>query len=692
MSARKLILVCVLTLGIVVFSGATASAKQLHGPITGVIGLGEEGHTGGSADGELAGPSGVAIDQTTERIYVVDQGNNRVEEYEASGGYVSKFTGSATPEGSFSAPTAVAVDQQTGDVYVVDTGHNVVDKFTSAGAYLCELSGIGRGCQATPAEPPTFSTPIGVAVDPTTGGPSSGDVYVSDRENRSVDVFTSLGADVTQFQPEAKPWGLAVDATGDIFAALSRASEVNEYTVEGSLVRGFSGQMRTVGVDLQDGNIFIGAEPEGVYGLEEFNSSGTELASFGVGLMSAPGVASPGLAVSSATHAVYAADTANNVVDVFGLVTIPDPSGCTATAVGTTTATLHGEVNPRDTKAESLFQYGTEPSYGLETPLSLVGGGAEVETNFPVEAEVTELIPGTIYHCRVNATNSTGLFNDGADGTFETRPLAPTVDEPPAFATEVTTTDAILNGEVNPGNGPTTYHFVYGLHANAYTETLPSVGIGTGFASVPVKQALPPASLAPNTTYHFALIASNASGTVTGSDETFTTAGIGTPPETPPVVSTGPAEAIAPNTATLTGTAYPEGTATICCFALGIDPTYGTLIFTGEAGREGGAVQVTQPVANLQPGTTYHYRLECFNAAGTTIGLDRAFTTGTFPQEIFQPATAALVPIPVFPKVKNPVVKHPKKKKKKKPKTKTKKKHHNHKAKGANAHRRKPRH
>jgi hypothetical protein len=299
-----------------------------------------------------------------------------------------------------------------------------------------------------------------------------------------------------------------------------------------------------------------------------------------------------------------------------------------------------------------------------------------------VANETSGLIPGETYHCRLTATDTEGLVfglvNRGPDGTFQMLPLLPVVDEPTAFATEVTMSEATLNGEINPGNGPTTYHFAYGFHAGSYTSVLPSVGIGTGFASIPVKQAIPTASLAPNTTYHFALVASNAAGTVVGADETFKTASNGTPPETPPVVSTGPAESIAQNTATLTGVVYPENARTTYRFELGTGTEYGTTILGGEAGREGGEVKVAQPIGNLQPGVTYHYRLVAVNAAGTTIGLDRAFTTSTFPQEIFQPVTPALVPIPVFPKVKNPVIKLPKKKKSKKKR---------HKAKGAKPHR-----
>ena len=615
---------------LVVLSCSPASAKQVYGPVTAVIGQGEEGHTGGSANGELAGPSGVAIDQSTGDVYVVDKGNNRVERYEASGGYLSQFNGG--PGHTLSEPSAVAVDQNTGDVYVADTGHNAVDKFTPAGAYICQLTGVGRGCQANPTEPPTFSAPAGVAVDPTSGSPTSGDLYISDTQNAVVDVFTATGADVTQFQPGEEPLGLGVDSAGNVFVAVSFSGRVQEYSPGGAAellrIRGIAA--RAVGVDLQSGDFFVGAEPAEAYRMIQFGPSGSELESFGLGAISNPGFTSPGIAVNSASHAVYAADTGTNIVDVFGLVKLPDPAGCAATTITSTSATLIGTVNPRDTRAESLFQYGGTSEYGLETGLSLVGGGAEVEAEVPVEATVTALTPGTLYHCRIDAINGVGQFNDGQDGTFETPPLPPAVDEPPAFATEVTANSAILNGVVNPGNAFTTYHFAYGLHAHAYTQSLPEIGIGTGLTPVSVEQALSKGTLAPNTTYHFALIATNPApaGTVTGTDEEFTTAPANPQPETPPTATTGAAESITQNTATLTGTIDPKGAPTEYRFELGTTPAYGTVLYGGR--REAGAVGVTQPLGNLQPGVTYHYRVVASNLAGTAVGEDQTFTTAIY--------------------------------------------------------------
>ncbi|HEY7951657.1 MAG TPA: hypothetical protein VID70_01640, partial [Solirubrobacteraceae bacterium] len=107
-----------------------------------------------------------------------------------------------------------------------------------------------------------------------------------------------------------------------------------------------------------------------------------------------------------------------------------------------------------------------------------------------------------------------------------------------------------------------------------------------------------------------------------------------------------------------------------------LSTAYGTQIYGGEAGREGGSVPASVAAGNLLPGTVYHYRLVAVNAAGTTVGLDRTFTTTTFPQQIFNPPTLGLVPIPVFPPVKNPKYKPPRKHHKHPPKKSKRKRAH----------------
>jgi hypothetical protein len=74
---------------------------------------------------------------------------------------------------------------------------------------------------------------------------------------------------------------------------------------------------------------------------------------------------------------------------------------------------------------------------------------------------------------------------------------------------------------VNPGGQATTYYFQYGP-TTAYGSQTPPTSAGGGSASVHVSAAVGP--LAPNTTYHYRLVGTNASATRAGADRSFKTA------------------------------------------------------------------------------------------------------------------------------------------------------------------------
>jgi hypothetical protein len=94
-------------------------------------------------------------------------------------------------------------------------------------------------------------------------------------------------------------------------------------------------------------------------------------------------------------------------------------------------------------------------------------------------------------------------------------------------ATNVTSTTATVNGSVDSGKEQTTYHFEYGK-TTAYGTNTPDQNAGKGNKASNVSADL--ATLAPSTTYHFRLVATNASGSVAGADMTFTTLAEGQPP------------------------------------------------------------------------------------------------------------------------------------------------------------------
>ncbi len=95
------------------------------------------------------------------------------------------------------------------------------------------------------------------------------------------------------------------------------------------------------------------------------------------------------------------------------------------------------------------------------------------------------------------------------------------------YTASVNSTAATLTGGVYPNGLDTTWWVEYGT-TNAYGQlTVPS-DIGSGSTPVSVTGQL--TSLAPSTTYHYRLVAQNASGTTYGYDYTLTTAAPGASP------------------------------------------------------------------------------------------------------------------------------------------------------------------
>ena len=87
-------------------------------------------------------------------------------------------------------------------------------------------------------------------------------------------------------------------------------------------------------------------------------------------------------------------------------------------------------------------------------------------------------------------------------------------------ATGVTIQAATLRGTVNPRSLATTYVFQYGPTAAYGAQTAPA-SLAAGAAAVRVTGAA--AALVPATTYHFRLVATNATGTSVTGDRTFRT-------------------------------------------------------------------------------------------------------------------------------------------------------------------------
>jgi phosphodiesterase/alkaline phosphatase D-like protein len=88
-------------------------------------------------------------------------------------------------------------------------------------------------------------------------------------------------------------------------------------------------------------------------------------------------------------------------------------------------------------------------------------------------------------------------------------------------ATWVSNTAATLNGLVNANGSSATVTFEYGADTSYGNTVTAQASPVSGTSATPVTANL--TGLAPNTTYHFRVVAVNAAGTTYGADQVFTT-------------------------------------------------------------------------------------------------------------------------------------------------------------------------
>lgn len=89
------------------------------------------------------GSFGIAVDQSTQNLYVVDPGHEVIDVFDAGGGYLGQITD--TPEGLYTEGGArtsgIAVSAATGSVFVSDAGSGLVFKFDASGGYESTWNG-----------------------------------------------------------------------------------------------------------------------------------------------------------------------------------------------------------------------------------------------------------------------------------------------------------------------------------------------------------------------------------------------------------------------------------------------------------------------------------------------------------------------------------------------------------------------
>jgi sugar lactone lactonase YvrE len=195
------------------------------GVVSTYAGSGALGFNGGTATtAQFYSPNGIATD-VAGNVYVSDLGNNAIYKITSSG-TVTILAGSGTAgyvngtgaTAAFNAPQGLVADA-SGNVYVADQGNNRIRKITSAGV-VSTLAGTGSGGNINgDGTTATFNRPYGLAIDAT------GNLYVTDQGNYAVRKVTSSGVVSTLVGNSVTtgllntPTGIAIDSQGALYIA-----------------------------------------------------------------------------------------------------------------------------------------------------------------------------------------------------------------------------------------------------------------------------------------------------------------------------------------------------------------------------------------------------------------------------------------------------------------------------------------
>jgi uncharacterized protein (TIGR03437 family) len=216
---------------------------------------GYSGDGGPAVNAELYSPEGVTLDQAGN-LFIADEGNNVVRKVAATGiittvagigipGF-SGDGGSAT-ESQLNAPFGVALDA-AGNLYVSDWVNNRVRKVSTAGI-ITTIGGNGirsSSGDGGPAIAASIGGPFGIAVD------ASGNIFVADQSGDRVRMISASGiistvagngtegysgdGGVATDAELVQPFGVAVDSAGNLYIADRESGRIREVSSAGIII------------------------------------------------------------------------------------------------------------------------------------------------------------------------------------------------------------------------------------------------------------------------------------------------------------------------------------------------------------------------------------------------------------------------------------------------------------------------
>jgi hypothetical protein len=468
--ARVAVAVCAATLAL---AAGTAQASLLSP--SGSFG------SQGSGNGQFQGPLGVAVQQSSGNVFVVDSQNARVEKFDANGNFIAAFG-----QAQLTFPGSIATDN-LGKVYVADVGPNTVVKFDAKGNFVSTIDG-------SAAPQGHFQNIAGIAVD------QAGNLWVADGSTSNVVEFDSKGEFLLQWNDShGSPSAIAVDSGHNAVYLITQGT-TERWTLSGNyqvqvdrpvlFLAGFgSPNASALALDRGTGNLYVdhGGDRADV---TVYDHNGIALDDLSLG----QNTNSAGLAFASlqggadkpGQQRLYLSDFSNNNVTVYAPQTTPGAPLITSESVdqsGTTTATLHAGIVPLGSNTSCHFEYVGNPDFqasGFANATSVDCSPASLGSGFGYQAasaSLSWLTTGAYYHFRVVATSSAGT-STGEHQEFQVGPgaWAPfnrcPVDDPAMLAA-----DGVNNFELCLGSNSTHGSIKIG---NLPTQTTGSTNLQAG--------------------------------------------------------------------------------------------------------------------------------------------------------------------------------------------------------------------
>lgn len=481
--------------------------------------------------GELQGPQGIALNETSGNVYVVDPGVPQIDEYSESGTPLSQFDGAAAPTGPLEAPKDIAVDNSKnpldpseGDVYVsgevkvAGEPVHLIYKFSEGGTYLGQIT---TGSAGAP-----FGELFGIAVDP------AGQLWAYQESAAGfgevihyTDALENELAGSCESPRGAKP-GLAVDFEDNLYVnTLEEFAKLNSSCEQliPALGKGDASEPGSAAsVDSENNQVYV----DEFSSVAHFTAEAELIDRFGSEEASAEGdlKEGTGIAVNAAStkRLVYIADHGANEVKVYEEAVLPTVQTLAPTDLGPEKATLNATVNPEGVQVSScVFEYGESTAYGQSVPCEPSPGAGEAPV--VLSAKPAGLEAGKTYHYRVVAANTSGS-SAGKDQSFT---LGPGLEG--AGVSDVSADAATFNATINPHHASTEAFFQYGP-STAYGSNVPASPIALGEGEGPVEVAPQHVQgLSASSTYHFRVVAIQEGRQFPGPDQSFTTQGGGGP-------------------------------------------------------------------------------------------------------------------------------------------------------------------